>query len=154
MSKVDKHTLNIIKWWRYGAGLTNFRVGLCDGSFDLLHPGHVKHLRNCAKLCDKLVVAVADDESVRARKGKDRPIHGEDNRLLMINELKCVNLAFLCDGSVGVVNEIKPDFYFRNDDYVVDRGLDPKILLVRMPVYGSTTEIIKKIRWSGWGLEK
>ena len=79
-------------------------VGLCDGVFDLLHYGHVLHLQNCKKLCDVLIVYVANDIFAR-RKGKDRPIVGERARLAMVYSLRCVDHALINDGSVESVND-------------------------------------------------
>ncbi len=121
-------------------------VGMCDGVFDLLHTGHIKHLTNCRKLCDYLVVAVADDKFVRNKKGKDRPIIGEDDRLLALRALRVVDEAFICDGTVASINRVRPHAYFKNYDYVLNKELHPDILVVRMPVYGSTTKLIEKIR--------
>lgn len=130
-------------------------LGLVDGAFDLLHPGHVRHLQNCARLCVNLVVLVACDEFV-ARKGNSRPIIGQDERLAMVSALSCVKYAQVCDGTVAMVNLIKPDVYFKNEDYKLDEDLDGDILLVRMPVYGSTTNLVKRIKkgvnvWTAMG---
>jgi cytidyltransferase-like protein len=119
--------------------------GMCDGVFDLMHIGHIKHLQNCKKLCDTLLVAVADDAFAQ-RKGEDRPFVIQEDRMRSIAALECVDFVLGCDGGVSVINRFNPHVYFRNADYQVDPELNPSILLVRMPVYGSTTKLIKKIR--------
>jgi cytidyltransferase-like protein len=46
------------------------RVGLTNGAFDLMHPGHIFTLNECAQRCDWLIVLVNSDESVRKLKGR------------------------------------------------------------------------------------
>jgi len=123
-------------------------IGMCDGVFDLMHVGHIKHLNACKKHCDFLIVAVADD-AYASRKGETRPYIKQEDRLLSIKSLKCVDLAILCDGGVGIVNQINPDIYFKNWDYKVDTGLNKNIRLMRMDVCGSTTELVEMIKKKG-----
>jgi D-beta-D-heptose 7-phosphate kinase/D-beta-D-heptose 1-phosphate adenosyltransferase len=122
-------------------------VGMTDGVFDLLHVGHVRYLQNCRYHCGLLVVAVADDVFARTR-GKDRPIIGQEDRLELVKALEIVDVAFLCDGSIRVINESMPDVYFKNEGCNVDPGLDIKIRVQRIPRWTgcSTTGIIEKIR--------
>jgi len=44
-------------------------VGLCHGGYDLLHPGHIKHLQSAKKFCDVLFVSITSDKFVTKRKG-------------------------------------------------------------------------------------
>src|ERR1700730_16777005 len=53
--------------------LQHLKIGFTNGCFDLLHPGHISMLRQARAACDKLVVGINSDESVRRLKGKDRP---------------------------------------------------------------------------------
>lgn len=120
-------------------------IGLVDGVFDLLHWGHIRHLNACKMFCDILIVAVAEDKYART-KGRDRPIIDEANRLYSISSLRAVDVAILCDGSVDIVNQINPDIYFKNEDYHLDPRLDSRIYIQQMPVYHSTTAIIKSLQ--------
>ena len=121
------------------------KIGLCDGVFDLMHVGHIRHLNECKKHCDFLIVAVADDTYAQT-KGEDRPYINQEERLYSIKSLECVDLAILCDGSVNIVNQFMPDVYFKNWDYKLDAGLDKRINVMRMDVYGSTTALVKRIK--------
>lgn len=97
-------------------------------------------------MCDFLIVAIADDTFAR-KKGEGRPIVGEADRLFSVQSLRCVDHAFICNGSVDAVNRINPDLYFREDIYTNDPDLDPKIKVVRFPMFGtSTTGIVNKIK--------
>jgi D-beta-D-heptose 7-phosphate kinase/D-beta-D-heptose 1-phosphate adenosyltransferase len=75
-----------------GMGL---RVVLTSGSFDLIHVGHVKYLARAKELGDVLVVGVDSDEKIRKRKGDDRPLVPEGERLEMLAHQRPVDLLFL-----------------------------------------------------------
>lgn len=61
------------------------------GTFDLIHPGHVDFLDWCRQQGDALVVAINSDHLVRQRKGPGRPIQTKQDRLRMVDALKCVD---------------------------------------------------------------
>jgi FAD synthetase len=90
------------------------KVVLASGTFDLLHLGHVRFLEEAKKAGGKdaeLVVIVARDSTVKARKGK-KPVMPEDQRRALVESLKVVDEAVLGleDFSIGkVIEEIKPD---------------------------------------------
>ena len=90
------------------------RVVLASGTFDLLHLGHVRFLEEAKKAGSKdaeLVVIVARDSTVKARKGKN-PVMPEDQRRALVESLKVVDEAILGweDFSIDkVIEKIKPD---------------------------------------------
>jgi len=90
------------------------KVVLASGTFDLLHLGHVRFLEEAKKAGGKdaeLVVIVARDSTVKARKGK-KPVMPEDQRRALVESLKVVDEAILGleDFSIGkVIEGIKPD---------------------------------------------
>ena len=97
-------------------------VGLTSGCFDLVHYGHVLYLERCRKLCDKLIVGVDDDQMVAQWKGAERPIIPELERLEMINNLACVDSAFLLHelGDLArVVRQFRVDKVFKHQVYPV-----------------------------------
>ncbi len=65
-----------LKEWR----AQDLRIGFTNGVFDLLHPGHIKVLAQSRAACDRLVVGLNSDASVKRLKGKDRPIQPEHAR--------------------------------------------------------------------------
>jgi len=71
-----------------------FTVALTGGVFDIIHPGHVHTLYEAKKQADVLVVVVATDETVRARKQRE-PMHVQDERAEMAGALKPVDLAIV-----------------------------------------------------------
>ena len=94
--------------------VTNKKIVLASGTFDLLHLGHVRFLEEAKKAGGKdaeLIVIVARDSTVKARKGK-KPIMPEDQRRALVESLKVVDEAIL--GLEGfsiqdVIEKIKPD---------------------------------------------
>ena len=90
------------------------RVVLASGTFDLLHLGHVRFLEEAKKAGGKnaeLIVIVARDSTVKARKRKN-PVMPEDQRRALVESLKVVDEAILGleDFSIdNVIEKIKPD---------------------------------------------
>ena len=90
------------------------KLVLASGTFDLLHLGHVRFLEEAKKAGGKnaeLVVIVARDNTVKARKRKE-PVMPEDQRRVLVESLKVVNEAILGleDFSIEkVIEKIKPD---------------------------------------------
>ena len=98
----------------------NKTVGLCHGGFDLLHPGHIKHLESASKLCDCLFVSVTSDRFVRLRKGAGRPIFSDVLRAYSVASLKYVDYAVISDfkKATEVIKKLKPSYYIKGPDFV------------------------------------
>ena len=64
---------------------------IVNGTFDILHPGHVALLTYAKSLGDFLIVAIDSDERVKKLKGSDRPINGQEDRKTMLEALKPVD---------------------------------------------------------------
>lgn len=75
-----------------GLGL---KIVLTQGSWDLIHIGHARYMQEAKKYGDLLVVGVDSDEKIRDRKGPERPIVPQDERMEMITHLKHVDLVAL-----------------------------------------------------------
>ena len=95
------------------------RVVMTNGCFDLLHPGHVRYLRQAKALGDRLVVAVNSDASVKRLKGDTRPINGIDTRMEMLAALESVDwvISFEEDTPQSVICTAKPDILVKGGDY-------------------------------------
>ena len=103
-------------------------VALANGCFDLLHVGHVRYLAGAAAEADRLVVAVNDDDSVRALKGDGRPLHPAEERAELVAALAVVDYVVLFSGPTvaRVIERIRPDVHCKGTDYtpatVPERG--------------------------------
>ena len=70
-----------------------------NGTFDILHPGHVQLLNYARGLGDNLIVAIDSDRRVRELKGKDRPVNSEHDRKLMLENLRSVDSVWVFDST-------------------------------------------------------
>ena len=104
----------ITKWRSEGA-----HIGFTNGCFDLLHPGHLQCLREAAKLCDKLIVGLNDDASVKRLKGDSRPIQSETMRAMILSHLPFVDAVMLFseDTPANLIEAITPDILIKGGDY-------------------------------------
>jgi D-beta-D-heptose 7-phosphate kinase/D-beta-D-heptose 1-phosphate adenosyltransferase len=105
-----------------GIGL---RIVLTSGSFDLVHLGHVKYLAKAKELGDVLVVGVDGDAKIRARKGPDRPMVPQDERLEMLAHQRPVDLIYLKrddEQRWALVKTVRPDVLVLSTDHGYDEG--------------------------------
>ena len=114
---------------------------------DILHFGHIQHLKNCRALCDKLVVGVLTDKACMEKKPK--PAIGFKERLELISELKSVDAAVTQEtySPLNNVIDIKPDILFESsshDKIIAREGLK----VITMPYFPdqSSTKIKEVIR--------
>ena len=115
-------------------------VALANGVFDLLHVGHVRYLEGAKAEADCLVVAVNDDESVRALKGEGRPVMGQADRAELIAALRSVDYVVIFPGRTvaDVLLRVKPDVHCKGTDYTVETVPERPIVLS----YGGRTAIV------------
>ena len=91
---------------------------MTNGCFDILHAGHVHYLEQAARLGDRLIVAVNDDESVQRLKGPERPVNTLDNRMQVLAALASVDwvVPFYEDTPERLICQVKPDFLVKGGD--------------------------------------
>jgi rfaE bifunctional protein nucleotidyltransferase chain/domain len=132
------------------------RVVFTNGVFDLLHPGHVRYLRQARALGDALIVGVNSDGSVQAIKGAGRPITPEAERAEVLSALECVDgvVIFNEQTPLEVITAIQPDVLVKGADWAADAivGRDVvearggRVVRIQVEPGHSTTAIIEKIR--------
>ena len=91
-----------------------------NGTFDLLHPGHIALLNYAKSLGNYVIVGIDTDDRVREKKGETRPIYNQDDRGLMLVALKAVDEVryFDSDESLeALVKEVKPDVMVVGSDW-------------------------------------
>jgi D-beta-D-heptose 7-phosphate kinase / D-beta-D-heptose 1-phosphate adenosyltransferase len=102
------------EWRRRG-----LRVGFTNGCFDLLHRGHVKLLAQARAACDRLVVGLNDDASVRRLKGDSRPLQDVHSRAEVLAALEAVDLVavFGEDTPLALIERVRPQVLVKGGDY-------------------------------------
>ena len=91
-----------------------------NGTFDLIHLGHIKLLNYAKSLGDVLYVGIDSDERVREKKGPSRPVNSLEERIFMLQNLKAVDyvLDFSSDKALeGLIKIIKPDIMVVGSDW-------------------------------------
>lgn len=97
-----------------------YEIVLTSGSFDLIHLGHVKYLQRAKEFGGVLVVGVDSDAKIRKRKGPDRPMVPETERLEMLAHQRPVDLIYLKDESEprwGLIKAVEPDVLVLSEDH-------------------------------------
>ncbi len=98
------------------------KVGFTNGCFDILHKGHVAYLAQARAWCDRLIVGVNSDSSVRALKGEGRPVNDLESRALVLAGLGSVDLVapFSEDTPVELIRAARPDVLIKGADYTIE----------------------------------
>jgi len=130
------------------------KVVTTNGSYDIVHAGHVKSLEESKAQGDILIVGVNSDKSIQSYKSIDRPIIPQDYRAQMIAGLESVDYIFIFDevDPIDFVGKLKPDVHTNGDDYGEDcieagavKDCKGRLHLLKKYEGISTTEIIDKI---------
>ncbi|MBI4888102.1 MAG: D-glycero-beta-D-manno-heptose 1-phosphate adenylyltransferase [Acidobacteria bacterium] len=137
---------------REGGGTVVFT----NGVFDLLHPGHVRYLREARALGDALIVAINSDRSVRAIKGPDRPVNPEGERAEVLLALTSVDAVVVFDEETphAIISAIQPDVLVKGADWgpgnIVGRDVvearGGRVVRVDLSPGHSTSELIRRIQ--------
>ncbi len=132
------------------------KIGFTNGCFDLLHPGHISLLRQARANCDRLIVGLNSDISVKRLKGSSRPIQGENARAQVLASLETVDLVVIFEEEtpVTLIESILPDVLIKGSDYTEEQvvGADivrengGKVLLANLESGYSTTETISRLQ--------
>ena len=148
----DGEILARVEGWR-SEGL---RVGFTNGCFDILHPGHVKVLTAARAACDRLVVGLNSDASVKRLKGESRPVQDERARAEVLAALEAVDLVaiFTEDTPLRLIELVRPSVLVKGGDYtreqvvgheVVEAG-GGEVILIDILKGHSTTALVDRAR--------
>jgi len=134
-------------------GLTH---AFANGVFDLLHVGHVRYLHAAAAQADRLIVAVNDDESVRALKGPGRPILRAADRAELVAALRGVDYVVIFPEATvtPLLQLLEPAVHCKGTDYTADtvperdtvRAYGGRVAIVGDPKDHSTRDLLGRIR--------
>lgn len=138
------------RWRRKG-----WRIGFTNGCFDLLHPGHVHLLEQARGQCDRLVVGLNSDASVRRLRGETRPVQPEAARAAVIAGHSAVDLVVIYeeDTPLETLEALRPDTLVKGADFTIDKviGADQvqrwggKVWLAELLKGYSTTTAVRKV---------
>lgn len=128
-----------------------------NGVFDVLHPGHVRYLRDARALGDLLIVGVNSDRSSRALgKAADRPINPDGERAEVLAALKSVDAVVVFDEDTphAIITAIQPDVLVKGADWgehaIVGRDVvearGGKVVRIELATGYSTTAIVERLR--------
>lgn len=98
------------------------QIALTNGVFDLLHVGHVRLIRDAARECELLVIALNTDASVRENKGDTRPVVPLAERMEMIAAFVGVDYvtSFGERTAHELIETLRPDVYVKGTDWTAD----------------------------------
>jgi rfaE bifunctional protein nucleotidyltransferase chain/domain len=107
-------------------------VAQCHGCFDIVHPGHVRHLRFAAQQGDRLLVTITADNLVD--KGEGRPLFSEELRAENLAALDFVDWVYINPDATArdLLEDLQPDIYIKGQEY--ERNRDPRFLAEREAV--------------------
>jgi D-beta-D-heptose 7-phosphate kinase/D-beta-D-heptose 1-phosphate adenosyltransferase len=139
------------EWRRHG-----LRIGFTNGCFDLLHPGHVRVLTEARAACDRLVVGLNGDASVRRLKGQGRPVQDEHGRADVLAALEAVDLVvvFGQDTPLDLIRRVRPTVLVKGGDYRPDQvvgreiveGEGGEVVLIDLIPGHSTSALVQRSR--------
>jgi D-beta-D-heptose 7-phosphate kinase/D-beta-D-heptose 1-phosphate adenosyltransferase len=137
-------------WRREG-----LKVGFTNGCFDILHPGHLSVLRHAASVCDRLIVGLNADASVKRLKGPSRPVSDEATRAIMLASLDMVDRVVVFDEDTPqeLIEALNPHVLVKGADYVAEdlpgaafiKANGGEVVLAPLVQGQSTTNIIRKL---------
>lgn len=109
----------------------NLRVGFTNGCFDLLHLGHLSLLQQARKKCDRLILGLNTDASIKRLKGDNRPIQSQHVRSEILAALSMVDGVILFDEDTPyhLIETLIPDVLIKGADYQVHEVVGGDIVL-------------------------
>lgn len=137
---------DVLKWRE-----RKLTIGFMNGCFDILHAGHLSAIHDARMKCDKLIIGLNSDESIKRLKGEDRPYNDLLTRSMMLSSLKWVDMVipFHEDTPEELIKKIKPDILFKSKDYegkeIIGSNYVQKVILLEYDSNYNTTQTLKKI---------
>jgi len=131
------------------------KIAFTNGTFDLLHLGHVTYLQASRQQGDVLIVGVNTDRSVKSYKGPTRPVNPEKDRLRVLAALECIDYVVLFDQPtpLELICKIRPHVLVKGADWTKEKIVGAqeaeswggKVKRIRLVPNRSTTRLIQKL---------
>lgn len=127
IATIDRVREETARWRARG-----LKVGFTNGCFDILHRGHVAYLAQARSWCDRLVVGLNSDASVKRLKGEGRPVNDLEARAVVLAGLAGVDLVapFDEDTPLNLIEAARPDVLIKGSDYTVDKVVGADLVQV------------------------
>ncbi|MGD9128963.1 MAG: adenylyltransferase/cytidyltransferase family protein [Candidatus Woesebacteria bacterium] len=147
---LDKEKSKVSKLKKIGK-----KIVLTQGSFDMVHIGHARYFEAAKKQGDVLIVGVDDDEKIRHRKGPDRPVVPQEERLEMLTYLSSVDVIVLKKFNYPrwhLIRIIKPDVLVATRETYSDEELEQlkeycgRVLVLAPMATTSTSAKIRRVQ--------
>ncbi|MBX2991135.1 MAG: D-glycero-beta-D-manno-heptose 1-phosphate adenylyltransferase [Bacteroidetes bacterium] len=131
------------------------KVVFTNGTFDILHRGHVEYLAKAKRLGDVLIVGLNSDASIRRIKGPKRPINSNADRAAVLSALASVD--YICffgeDTPQRIISKLVPDILVKGADWSIDAIVGREVVerhggtvkTIRLTPGRSTTNVIQKV---------
>ena len=156
LTHLDQISAKIMDWDTLFSVVAHWRaegksIAVTNGCFDVFHKGHALSIQIAAGFCDKLIVAINTDETVRRLKGPERPINGEKDRAYVLAALEYVDavVIFSQDTPEELLSHILPDVLVKGREYTIDqvpgRQYAKRVEFTDYIEGYSTTSIVSKI---------
>ena len=150
LNDLDRAIAKVALWRDQG-----LEVGFTNGCFDLLHPGHISLLTQARGACDRLVVGLNSDSSVRRLKGETRPVQSEAARAAVLGALAAVDLIVLFSDEtpIQLIEALRPNVLIKGADYTIEtvvgadivHGYGGRVVLADLLDGHSTTNTIERM---------
>ena len=140
-------------------GITN--LVFTNGTFDLLHAGHVTYLQQARRLGDALFLGLNSDESITKLKGPKRPLVTLEDRITILSGLSCVDALIVFEDTTAdrLLKTLQPEVYAKGGDYNTDhkqagtylpetptvQQYGGEVVLIPLQIGRSTTTLIERI---------
>lgn len=147
----EHEALEMVRRWKK----QGLKVGFTNGCFDLIHPGHISLLQQARSQCDRLVVGLNTDASVKRLKGPSRPLQDEQARAIVLGALSMVDQVVLFgqDTPAELIEKVRPDVLIKGADYTVAQVVGAefvqsyggRVYLAHLAEGQSTTNIVSRM---------
>ena len=144
-----KNTINALR--QFGK-----KIVFTNGCFDILHPGHLKLLKEAKSFGDILIVGLNSDGSLKLLKGENRPIVKQKDRLVIIASLKIVDFVIIFEEETpfNLIKSISPDVLVKGGDYNIDEivggdyinQIGGEVKIVKLKEGYSTSKLINNLK--------
>jgi len=121
---------------------------IVNGSFDILHLGHIKLLNYAKSLGDYLLVAIDTDERISELKGSDRPFNSQIERTTILSNIKAVDEVCVFNSEeelISIIKKYEPDIMVKGNDYlsqyIVGQEYCKEVKFLERDEYSTTRKI-------------